>query len=177
MIVVINGAPRAGKDLFCELVTEYMEESFCKTISSIDFIKDLAKECGWNGQKDFKSRKFLSDLKDLLTDYNDFPFRHIVHKTLCLKYTFENFDIEENKYIIFVHIREPQEIEKFVSETGAITLLIRRAAAENELFSNHADACVLDYPYYNFVIENNGTIEDLKEKAKNFVEKIKGKNI
>lgn len=176
MIVVINGATRAGKDLFCKLVTEYIGENFCKTISSIDIIKELAKEIGWNGQKDFKSRKFLSDLKDLVTDYNDFPFRVIAHKTLCLKYSFETFDVKENQYIIFVHIREPEEIRKFVSETGAMTLLIRRAAAENESASNHADACVLDYPYYNFIIENNGTIEELKEKAKNFVEMLKGKN-
>lgn len=176
MIVVINGAPGAGKDLFCELTTEAIGENFCKTISSIDPIKEIAKRCGWDGQKDFKSRKFLSDLKDLLTNYNDFPFEDIVHKTLCLKYGFEIFDIKENKYIIFVHIREPKEIEKFVSKTGALTLLIRREVAENGPISNHADAYVLEYPYYDFVIENNGTIEELKEKAKKFVEMLKGKN-
>ena len=33
----------------------------------------IAKECGWGGEKDDKARKFLSDLKRTLVEYNDYP--------------------------------------------------------------------------------------------------------
>ena len=36
-------------------------------ISTVDFVKQIARECGWDGVKTPRNRKFLSDLKDLLT--------------------------------------------------------------------------------------------------------------
>ena len=54
---------------------------------------------------------------------------------------------------------------------NAITVLLRRAAVENLEQSNHADANVFNYEY-DYVIENNGSLEELWEKAVKFLEEI-----
>ena len=45
--------------------------------SSVDFVKEVARFAGWNGEKNLHTRKFLSDLKDLLTFLDDIPFKKI----------------------------------------------------------------------------------------------------
>ena len=74
-IVVINGSGGAGKDTFVQFCGEYTS---IMNISSVDKVKEAAKVlAGWNGEKDEKSRKFLSDLKELGIEYNDAPFKYI----------------------------------------------------------------------------------------------------
>ena len=75
MIIVVIGAPRAGKDTFCEMVQKIMEERVgsysCRIISTVDLVKEVAKFCGWNGQKTPKDRKFLSDFDMLMLEARD----------------------------------------------------------------------------------------------------------
>lgn len=74
-IVVINGSGGVGKDTFVQFCGEYAP---IMNISSVDKVKEAAKVlAGWNGEKDEKSRKFLSDLKELGIEYNDAPFKYI----------------------------------------------------------------------------------------------------
>ena len=75
--VCINGAPRSGKDTFVDICHLLLGDR-CFNVSSVDFVKHLATECGWNGEKNLKNRKFLSDLKDLLTQWEDVPYKKIV---------------------------------------------------------------------------------------------------
>ena len=63
--IIING----GKDTLCDFVSKHIK---IKKISSIAPILKIAKAGGWNGNKDDKSRKLLSDLKHLFTKYNGF---------------------------------------------------------------------------------------------------------
>ena len=74
-VVIINGMPMSGKTTFEELCQKicdpFAKESgfeedniLCVDIcSTVDFVKIVAKQCGWDGTKDLKNRKFLSDLK------------------------------------------------------------------------------------------------------------------
>ena len=87
------------------------------------------------------------------------------------------YDFDTDEVLVFVHCREPEEIAKFVREMNAITLLIRREAIENNEQSNHADAEVFNYDY-DYIIENNGTLEDLEESAITFLREIyQGKDL
>lgn len=67
--------------------------------------------------------------------------------------------------------REPGEISRFEKELGAKSVLIRRNAVEFNIQSNHADSEVLNHKY-DYIIENNGTIDELKEKAKEFLKNL-----
>ena len=79
LVIIVNGKPRAGKDTFAQLLNQY--ENVYK-ISSIDKIKQIAIDCGWSGKKTEKDRKFLSDLKMLVSDYSDVIFDGMLEKVM-----------------------------------------------------------------------------------------------
>ena len=73
-----------------------MNNSFCYILSTVDFVKEIAKKCGWKGEKDLKNRKFLSDLKDLLTNWNNVPFNKIVQQVKSIEDEWKYYDIDLN---------------------------------------------------------------------------------
>ena len=160
--VVINGVGGCGKDTLIEELHDYYN---VRNVSSITPIKEIAKIIGWKGTKDDKSRKFLSDLKALTTEFNEYPLRYILNEQ-------EQF-LSSDEDIMFVHIREPEEIEKFVMNSNGktLTLLVRpRAELQNKVFGNHSDDDVENYNY-DLVFDNDKSIEETKEVWLKFVEK------
>lgn len=157
-VIIINGTGGCGKDTFVSLVSKYAK---VYNFSSIDAVKELATIIGWDGTKSEKDRKFLSDLKRLTTEYNDFSFNSI-------KNAYEKFINSDNE-IMFIHIREPEEIKRASDYFNALTLLIKRENYDN-ISSNASDANVDNYDY-DYII-NNTTLEDLESRALEFSKKI-----
>ena len=150
-VIIINGAGGVGKDTLCDLAAKHFR---VKNISSITPIKEIATLCGWSGKKDDKSRKFLADLKQLTVEYNDYPTRWAEER-------YREF-LSSDEEIMFVHIREPLEIEKFVRATGgeAKTLLVRGGARMRKTaYGNAADDSVENYDY-DYYFMNDGTIAE-----------------
>ena len=166
---IINGRPRSGKDSFVNFCLEELG-AFGKLISTVDFVKKIATECGWDGTKDLKNRKFLSNLKDLLTNWGDVPYKKTLQEIDMFKFDLDCWNVSD-KGVVFIMCREPKEIERFERELNAKSLLIRRASVEFEQQSNHADSEVLNHKY-DYIIENNGTVDELKEKAKEFLKNL-----
>jgi hypothetical protein len=167
-IFVINGAAGSGKDTFVELCRKFTGDAFLLNISTVDKVKEIATACGWDGTKTPENRKFLSDLKALLTDWADVPLNDMIQKIERFKRGFEAYDVSDDRAVVFIHCREPEEICKLVKTLGAHTLLVRRAAAENIAVSNQSDARVLDYEY-DIHINNNGSLEELERTAEVFI--------
>lgn len=172
-VVVINGTATAGKDTFIDLFTEVCNEKGLYPVqrfSSVDEVKRFATILGWDGVKDDKGRRFLSDLKDALTLYNDLPFNYMKSK---IEYFRRLNKIDGDEYgFIFFHVREPKEVSRMAEEFKAVTLLIEREGLQ-ESFSNHADKNVRDFPY-DYVVRNNGTLSDLRENALKFFNYLTG---
>ncbi len=157
-IIVINGSGGVGKDTFVEFCGEFAN---VKNISSVDKVKEAAQILvNWNGEKDDKSRKLLVDLKQLSIDYNDYPM-------LYIKQEAEKFRENEEQKMMFVHIREISEIKKVKDLLNAKTLLITSTRVP-KITTNQSDANVEQYEY-DYYISNDGTLEELKEIAKQFV--------
>lgn len=167
-IIIINGRGGVGKDTFVEMVKVAAlsvsdSRKNCPKIfnlSTITGVKRIATQIGWNGEKDEKSRKLLSDLKDLLSQYNDFPVTELKK---------EIKGIPDNS-VTFIHSREPEEIARLRQELGAMTLLIRNSRVPI-ITSNHSDRDAENYAY-DLVIENEGTFGDLSEKASIFLDAL-----
>lgn len=168
-IFVINGSGSVGKDTFINYVNQIFNY-YVMNYSSVYRVKKIARDCGWGGFKSEKDRKFLSDLKSLLVKYNDLPFRD-------MRNVANTFNCEKNRNckLLFLHIREPEEIKRAVEEFGAKTILVKRDA-EKHIESNMSDKNVFDFDY-DVVVENNGTLEDLAKKAYNFVNDIKNNSL
>ena len=173
-IICINGAPTCGKDTFVSLCQKYL--LWCGNFSTVDFVKEIAAECGWDGTKTPKNRKFLSDLKDLLTKWNDVPYKKVEHAIQCYEKEALSYDFSSKDVLCFIHCREPKEIQKFVEKMGAKTLLIRRPEVEGGEQSNHADSDVFNYNY-DYTITNDGTLLDLENKAVDFILELGYKNL
>lgn len=150
-IFIVNGMARCGKDTFAKYLGDYVNVYKC---SSIEYIKYVAAQCGWQGGKDEKDRKFLSDLKCLTTAYNDLAFNDIANKV-------KHFKRSSWYKVMVIDIREPEEIEKAKHAFGAKTILIMNNNVP-QIASNMADANVYHYDY-DYIIENNGTLEEFKE--------------
>lgn len=144
-----------------EFVGKYIPTHKC---SIIDLPKEAAKVLGWTGGKDEKDRRFLSDIMDLSTDYNDSPFRDV----LSVVIDFKNNLIKDE--VLFIDMRDPKDIARAVETFGAETILIRNPNVV-KIESNHADANVEDYNY-DYIIENDGTLEQLDAMAEIFVRDI-----
>jgi predicted ATP-binding protein involved in virulence len=165
-IFIINGSGGVGKTTFVELISECLNDIMKQfhtviNFSSVDKVKKIAKEIGWDGSKTEKDRKFLSDLKVLCSEYCDMPFKSMKTKV-------KEFQKKDRCYFLFLHIREPEEISRAVKEFDAKTILITRNSVK-PITSNMADANVFNYEY-DYVISNDGTIEELRSKARDFVE-------
>lgn len=166
-IFIINGMATSGKDTFVELVNKHTYKEFgleAVSYSSVAKVKEIMKNCGWDGiSKTEKDRKFMSDLKLLLTEYNDLPMNDMKE----FADVFWDKEIGKKFAMLFYHIREPLEISKAVKEFNAKTILIKRDSVKH-ITSNMADDNVYNYDY-DIVIENNGTLEELENKAIRFI--------
>ena len=162
-VIVINGAGGVGKDTLCDLASKHFK---VRNISTITPIKELARMCGWDGRKDDKSRKFLSDMKRLTVEYNDFP-------TVWATAQFRDF-LTTDEEVLFVHIREPEEIAKYVKATDgrALTLLVRGGErTRSAAYGNVSDDCVENYRYdYYFV--NDRPLPEAEQGIKALIKEI-----
>lgn len=167
MIYVVNGFPGSGKTTFENFVAKLMGDNCEGIFSIIEPIKLAAIILGWDQEKTPQSRKFLSDLKDLSTRYNDYPFIDIIMRVKNV------MDYVDNDHCCFIDCREPNEIERLCKELNARSILVIRDSMERNP-SNHADANVESYKY-DLYIYNTGSLGDLWAVADRFidVEKLK----
>ena len=134
------------------------------SISTVDKIKEVCRILGWDGEKTEESRLALSDFKDLATKHFDHSYNYV-------KKELEYFLKEDTPFRIFtVDTREPDEIERFKKEFGFKTILIVRDDIK-DIPNNHADKNVYKYKY-DYIIHNDGTLEDLYDKAELFIKSL-----
>lgn len=164
-IIIINGKGGSGKDTAVQFVNDYYTGSIMN-VSTIDPIKKVASLIGWKGSKNDIDRKFLSDLKSLSTEYNDYPTQYIYNQidrfnrlgVYCMRF-------------MFIHCREPENIKKITSyldtlNTKYYTLLIKRNSIDKNKHGNDSDDNVDNYGY-DFVYNNS--YEDLDIYRESFM--------
>jgi hypothetical protein len=172
-IIIINGKPRSGKDTFIELLKNIYPHRV-KNFSSVDKIKDIVNLCfNWNEEKDQKYRKFISDIKNSWIQFNNGPFNYITDRiNKDIDYC-KSIDINIEKNIYFIHIREIDEINKLKEfyKDNCLTLLINRNDYIDKLYHNNSDDYVLKYKY-DYIVNNSSDINNLKNEIKIFLNKI-----
>ncbi len=144
-ILIINGSGGVGKDTFVECLSKCCVKVLHTSI--VNPVKDLARRAGWNGSKSEIDRKFLSDLKVLIDEYNDGNYRQM--ETVMRK--FKSGEIEGD--ILCIDMREKHQIERAKNDFGAKSVLVVRDSVKH-ITSNIADAGVFDINY-DYVIDNS----------------------
>jgi len=165
-VIIINGSGGVGKDQFIDFFkqdTTHSTVTFNK--STIEPVKRVAQSMGWDGVKTEKSRKFLSDIKELWINYNNKLFDDLI--SFCELTKFRVLDV-----YIFIHCREPKEIlkyKKYFGDNFCETLLIRRP--KFNISTNSSDNNVEKFKY-DHIINNRGGLDYLKILASDFKQKI-----
>lgn len=158
-VYIINGKPGIGKDSF---VTE-VKKSLAKinyrvhNISTIAPVFRLVEQIGCDITKTAANRKMFSLIKQAV-DLRDYTFnvtRNIIR---------DIFTLAGKNNIVFVHCREPKEIDKYVRTYKAKTILIMSPDIEklNIDYGNDSDNNVNNYNY-TYIINNHKTL-DFKSK-------------
>lgn len=182
-VVIINGKPQSGKDTFCKYAQGYCDDDESANtliISSVDPLKEMLTQLGWDGTKTDKIRDMLMDMKQLWVQNQDGPTMFLFNNILEFHKAYTG---EDN--IVFVHIREPEEIKKLVNAlTGfesmgidVISLLVIREGGEDtpnqpaETRRSDDEALINSYEY-DITINNDEDLIKLQELAAEFVDKL-----
>lgn len=163
LIFIMNGRGASGKTTFETMVQSIAAKQNIKVeiISTIDYVKGVARTIGWDGGKTNEDRRFLSDLKDALTRWKDIPYQMIAT-------TIKNLEKSNDVDVLFIDCREPKEIQRFVSDYNALTVIVQRGEFI-QLMGNHADDEVMNYQY-DITIDNSRGLKELQEEAEIFVD-------
>lgn len=161
VVIIINGKGGVGKDTLCAAAARRWR---VENISSIDPIKAIAAQHGWQGEKDGRARKFLSDLKRAFADYNDLPNRWLEER--CRGFAAGDGEI------LFVHIREGSQIAAFKRRVkGKCLTLLVRSPRTGAAYGNPSDDDVEDYPY-DYIYENDRPLGEAEEDFLSFLEGV-----
>ena len=164
-IFIINGSGGRGKDTFIECCSKHVKVF---NISSVDKVKEACTILGYDeNRKNEEDRRFLNEVKFLSIKYSNHPYNYVLDMVTLFK--------KSDDDIMFIHIREPEEINAIKSTFYCQTILINNINVEI-ITSNTADANVNNYNY-DFVINNNGTLTDLERISKEFIKKLKSKEV
>ncbi len=144
--------------------------------SSVDPVKEYLRTNGWEGNiwdgitKNEYWRKAMFDCKKMFIDmakhyFDDYAIRKL----------YEYFG-ESGEGVLFFDIRESEYISQLKEYIGVNypgidfkAVLIKKDIVEEFENYAYADKNVEGYPEYDYVIDNNGTIEDLRGEAIKFI--------
>lgn len=161
-IFVINGYPGSGKDEFVRLCARHSKIPVVNYVTSTP-AKLALHLLGWRGEeKTPEVRKALADLMEL----SETLFNGVIAATEAkLLQAMEDY---HSNCIVFIHCREPRNMDYYKEKHGAVTVFINRDDTKQKRFSNESDANVENYEY-DIVIQNNKSLKILEQKAIDFV--------
>ncbi len=174
-IFIVAGKANSGKDTTCELINNYVKLKGRNAVNLqfSSYIKMYAKTIsGWNGDEESKPRSLLQELgTDIIRNKIDKEFfiKRIIGDINVYSYYADVITISD--------ARMPEELDSIKNSfTTVYKLKIERPNYENSLNNsqrNHITEIALDnYKNYDYVIVNDGTIEDLNKKVINIIDEV-----
>lgn len=174
-IIIFAGKARAGKDTCALYIKEYSEKNNLKyaNLQFSYYIKMYAKIISdWDGSEETKPRTLLQQLGTEVIRYqidNEFFIKRIIDDIKVLSYFCDVITISD--------ARLPEELDLVKKAyQDAIKIKVERPSLENSLTSTekkHATEIGLNnYTDYNYIINNDGTLEDLKIKVEELMKTI-----
>jgi dephospho-CoA kinase len=171
-VIIISGKARTGKSTVANIMKEYFDEKGLKTIilAYARYIKMFAKDVSnWDGSEEAKPRALLQEIgTDIIRKKidNDFFVRRMTEDIKLYSYFMDVAIISDARFI-----DEIEYIKKHFKNT--ITINIVKSNLETDLTKKeqtHPSETSLDnYNKYDYILDNDGSIEELKEKIINII--------
>ena len=170
-IVLIGGKARSGKDTLGDYIIEEKKGKKPCKIQVGQYIKYyVTKYFGWDGSEETKPRALLQELGTEIIRNKidpDFHINRLIEDIKVLSYYYDIFVVSD--------VRLPNEIEKPKEEfENVLTIKMERPSDElTKQQKAHATETGLDnYNNFDYIIKNDGTIEELYEKAQKILTEI-----
>lgn len=175
LIYLISGKARHGKDTTAAMIKNYYETKGKKVINLqySSYIKEYAKKISnWDGSEEAKPRELLQQLGTNIIRQKIDPLFFVDAIIKDIKVYSFFFDV-----IIVSDVRTPEEIDYPKNNfDNVIALNIRRVNFDNGLTDEqkkHYTEIALDnYENFDYIVINDGTIEDLNQKIDKILEGI-----
>ena len=174
-IFVVSGKPNSGKDTTCAFIDTYIKSKGLRVLNiQIGYyIKMYAKSIiDWDGAEDTKPRTLLQQLgTEVIRDKIDQNFfvKRIIEDIKVYSYYFDVLTISDARF--------PGEIDGiYNSYKNVYRINIERPNFVNDLSDvqnkHRAENALNEYNNYDYVIVNDGSLEQLNEKAKKLVDEV-----
>jgi dephospho-CoA kinase len=174
--ICITGKARSGKDT----ISDYLVEKYnFKKFSFANGLKIMSSNLFPNEFKEGKPRKLLQDVATITKE---------IDKDIWINYCFR--EIKENTisrdHIVISDLRSRDELEKVVEEGFCILkvqsnpeIIMKRIEERRDKFNlsdlNHHSETALDEFPYDFLLENNGSFEELYEQVDQVIKNLNKK--
>lgn len=187
IIFLVNGYGASGKDTFLGFCNKICPNSIIR-ISTVDLVykaingvllNDDVNSMGTKYRdsvaksvetKDDAWRQFMHEVKMSWSKYSDGPVQYVLNQ---VNYIWTHFP--EIRFI-FIYSRESEEINRFskiFQDMGYLSARIWVQGPEENHWDNDCDHDVVQEAVrYHYVIDNTGTLDDLKDTARDFMEMI-----
>lgn len=190
-VILVSGKLQSGKNTFADLVKEYItdvvQESYagplkneCKEVFSrlTDYLNSISDILDVNlhttDDNWYENKTPLTRI--LLQTYGTDIFRNKVSESWWLDKLVERIKLSQNKFFIITDVRYQNEIDRFTSED--VNVFKIRVERTKDYFTEedlHGSETGLDnYKNWDYKIQNDGSIDDLRKVAKMITQIIKG---
>lgn len=169
LVLLFAGKAGAGKNTSADAVEKIYSHGPVKTaqFSFAGSLKSIAKEMGWDGNKDEKGRRLLQQIGAAGRAYDK-----DVWAKCCLK------EIQESDCDIamITDLRFPNEAKaiKEVFPTAKLIQVYGRGYNLGSIADDPSEHAFDEYPdaYWDCRLDNSGTLDELDEKIKGYIKSI-----
>lgn len=176
-IFLIAGRARQGKDTVAAMIREYyLKQGFMpERIQFSYYIKDYTKRLtAWDGSEETKAeiRGFMQELGTEIVRKQideDFFIRRVCEDIKVYSFFCDVLTISD--------VRFPREIEEVQKNfPNVVSILIERpnfvSPLDEKEMKHETETALNNYNKYDFIIKNDGTIEELKRKVIQLLEEV-----
>lgn len=173
MIYLICGKARQGKDTISTIIRKIYEEKGLKTLNLqfTFYLKRYARNiANWDGSEETKPRILLQNLgveliKQKIDD--NMLIRRMIEDIKVYSYFYDVITIDDTRF--------PEEIEDVRNNFNNV-IAIKVVRDENTSLREGRDhlteTALENYNNYDYVIHNDGSLEELEEKIYNLISEV-----
>jgi hypothetical protein len=186
MIISITGKIGSGKDTIADIIMQYTPYHDWEIKKFAGKLKDIAEILSGVPKINFEDQEFKKQdmgpnwgmtYRDLLQKLGTEAMRNGLHKNVWVNALFSDYKGQQNADGSFSHpnwlitdTRFPNELEAAKTHNGITIKVVRESG--NTIGTTHASETALDdYTKWDYVVDNNGSLEDLKTQILSILEK------
>jgi hypothetical protein len=178
-IIGISGYARVGKDTFADALVEhdgYVKRSFAEPLRQVLYaqnplvgasltLAEVVDHIGWERAKDEHP-----EVRRLLQVLGTEAARTHLGDDVWVNAAVDALDLKADRYV-FADVRFPNEADAIL-QLGGIIVRIERSGVGP--INGHATETAMDDYEFDYVIHNDGTISELRQRAFDLIAKEKG---